>query len=149
MAGVTMQEAEPAGWQQMWESWMRPPPHICPQLLSFTKLKPTWCNRFGSTVPGQDRRQSGARQGRGGEEDKTGQDRTGGERTGQDTIKEFCLISTFWSLTSVDTNVHWAGALKGQERVCVVPVEQEPSGTFSRGSAHDLQLWMETTFCFC
>lgn len=58
MMAVTMQEEDPAGWEQMWESWMSPPPHFCPQLVSFTKLNPTWCNRFGLMVSRQDRTQS-------------------------------------------------------------------------------------------
>lgn len=53
-AALTMQEAEPAGWVQRWESWISPPPHLCLQLVPFTKLSPTWCNRFGSTVPGRE-----------------------------------------------------------------------------------------------
>lgn len=53
-AGLTMQEAEPAGWVQMWESWTKSPPHLCLQLVSFTKLSPTWCSRFGLMVPGQE-----------------------------------------------------------------------------------------------
>lgn len=58
VTAVTMQEEDPAGWQQMWESWISPPPHFCPQLVSFTKLNPTWCSRFGSMVSRQDRTQS-------------------------------------------------------------------------------------------
>lgn len=53
-----MQEEDPAGWEQTWESWISPSPHFCPQLVSFTRLKPTWCNRFGSMDSGQDRTQS-------------------------------------------------------------------------------------------
>lgn len=34
---------------------MRSPPHICLQLVSFTKVSPTWCKRCASTVPGQHR----------------------------------------------------------------------------------------------
>lgn len=53
-AGLTMQEAEPAGWVQMWESWTTPSPHLHLQTVPFTRLSPTWCSRFGSMAPGQE-----------------------------------------------------------------------------------------------
>lgn len=53
-AALTMQEAEPAGWEQMWESWMSLPLHLCLQLLLFTSVSPTWCSRFGLMLAGQE-----------------------------------------------------------------------------------------------
>lgn len=45
---VTIQDVEPAGCEQMWESVTKPP-HFCLQEVALTSVSPAWCSRSGST----------------------------------------------------------------------------------------------------
>lgn len=45
---VTMQEAEPAGCEQMWVSLMSPPPHFSMQVVWLSRVSPAWWSRSGS-----------------------------------------------------------------------------------------------------
>lgn len=45
---VTIQDVEPAGCEQMWES-VTNPPHFCLQEVALTSVSPAWCSRSGST----------------------------------------------------------------------------------------------------
>lgn len=50
-----MQEAEPAGCMQMWES-LTSPPHLSQQVVRSTRVSPAWCSTSGSTFPAKVRR---------------------------------------------------------------------------------------------
>lgn len=139
MMAVTMQEEDPAGWEQMWESWMSRPPHFCPQLVSFTKLNPTWCNRFGSMV--------------------SRQDRTGSHH--HFTTAFISDLVSFFAASQASTQTstglcHQRTNLSFNEPVYLVPLRagpcMEPTRTGSVGRGRDLilflLLWMEATFCF-
>lgn len=131
---VTMQEEDPAGWEQMWESWISPPPHICPQLVSFTKLNPTWCNRFGSMVSRQDRTQS--------------------VPTFHDcfhicSVLFFAVSNINWVVPPKNQLIRQSTSLFGSSQ------SRNPHGAYWDGlcqqrdrSGHFLLLWMETTFSF-